>query len=119
MLPESRQGNQYLTTCVQIVYSVVPLLSTDLKGTDKFWFPSLKASKFDLSKSKRPAKNNTDKKIHILLKVYIFFHGKVPSNIFLLKKEQEMSFGSNPHLCYFSGSSHRGEREVLQVNLLW
>ena len=33
--------------------------------------------------------------------------------------EQEITFGSNPHLYYVSGASHKGEREVLQVNLLW
>jgi len=47
-----------------------------------------------------------------------FSMASCPATFFLLKKEKEMTFGSNTHLCYFFGSSHRGEHEVLQVNLL-
>jgi len=97
---------------------LVQVLSTDLKGNDKFWFPSLKAPKFDLPKSKGLEKQYTQENTYFYRMILYFSMASCPTTFFLPKKEQEMTFGSNPHLCYFSGSSHRGEHEVLQVNLL-
>jgi len=75
---------------------LVQVLSTDLKGNDKFWFPSLKAPKFDLPKSKGLEKTIHTRKYIFLPHDSIFFYGKLPNNIFSPEKGTGNDFWIKP-----------------------